>query len=200
MSTAMAMVLAFALGSIPFSWVLGRAMGRDLRRIGSGNVGATNLLRECGVPLGLAGLALDVAKGAGAVLAAGLLGATMPVRSIAAVLAVGGHVFTPWLGFKGGKGVATALGSLVVLAPLPVLAALGVFVITLAASRIVSLSSVLAALALVPAVFLLQQAPEMVPVRIVCCAVAIVVVARHRANLARLLRGEEPRLGSGTED
>lgn len=200
MNTAVAMLLAFALGSIPFSWMLGRAMGRDLRRIGSGNVGATNLLRECGVPLGLAGLLLDVAKGAGAVLAAGLLGATMPVRSIAAVLAVGGHVFTPWLGFKGGKGVATALGSLVVLAPLPVLAALGVFAITLAASRIVSLSSVLAALALVPAVFLLQRASEMVPVRIVCCAVAIVVVARHRANLDRLFRGEEPRLGSGKED
>ncbi len=184
----------FLSGSIPFSHIIGRSMGHDLRREGSGNVGATNLLRVCGRRAGAAGLALDAVKGAVPVLVARLSGAGGVVMAVTALAAVAGHVFTPWLGFRGGKGVATALGGLAVLAPLPLACALVVFAAVLAVSRTVSLSSVSAALALVPASLLLPAGDAPLAPRAACVLISLIVVARHASNLGRLLKGTEGRL------
>jgi glycerol-3-phosphate acyltransferase PlsY len=186
--------IGLAAGSIPFSWILGRLAGIDLRRFGSGNVGATNLLRACGWKLGTAGLVLDVLKGVAPTLAATSSGAPPAAAAGTALAAVAGHVFTPWLGFRGGKGVATALGGLVVLAPVPVLIALGVFGGVLAIWRYVSLGSVSAAASLIPLVYAFPVDPV---IRIVCCAVAVVLIARHAGNIRRLASGGEHRMGSG---
>jgi len=191
---------AFLAGSVPFSLLLGLARGTDIRRVGSGNVGATNLLRTCGVPIGVAGLLLDALKGAAPVAAAITLGLPVWAQSAAAVLAVLGHVFTPWLGFRGGKGAATALGSLLVLATVPVLAALGVFIAVLAAFRFVSLASICAAVSLIPASIILLPGRERLPIHAVCLLVALLVVVRHRSNIGRLVSGRESRFSLGRED
>jgi acyl phosphate:glycerol-3-phosphate acyltransferase len=186
--------IGLAAGSIPFSWILGRLAGIDLRRYGSGNAGATNLLRACGWRLGAAGLLLDVLKGTIPTLAATSSGAPAPAAAGTALAAVAGHVFTPWLGFRGGKGVATALGGLLVLAPLPVLIALAVFAAVLAIWRFVSLGSIAAAASLVPLVFVFPVDPV---IRLVCCAVAAVLIVRHAGNIRRLASGGEHRMGGG---
>lgn len=116
-------------------------------------------------------------------------------RSAAGLAAVLGHVFTPWLGWRGGKGVATGLGAMIVIAPLPVLLSLAVFVPVLAAWRFVSLASISAALTLVPACLLLPSGPVE---RAVCVSVAALLIARHTSNIGRLLRGTERRLGGGS--
>lgn len=187
----------FLLGSIPFSWIIGKFLGSDIRDSGSGNIGATNLFRTCGRKAGIAGLALDAIKGVVPVLAAryGLAGLSPPsgdwVISASAVAAVLGHLFTPWLGFRGGKGVATTLGALLVLSPLTVLTGLSVFIAVVLATRYISLGSISGALAVVPAVFVFR--PGSAPVQIVICAVAALVILRHRSNISKLVRGEESR-------
>jgi len=188
---------AFVLGSIPFSLLIARRRGIDLRTVGSGNVGATNLARALGFGLGAAGFALDAAKGAGAVLLARLLADQPDSRTlpaIAAILAVVGHSFSPFLGFKGGKGVATGAGAFAMIAPRATLAALIVFALTLALGRIVGLASVLASVTL-PAAAALTGAGR--PVTTAAAVVAVIVIARHRSNLARLLSGTEHRHGKG---
>jgi len=197
MESAAVLAGSFLAGSIPFSWLLGRLRGTDIRRAGSGNVGATNLLRTCGTGIGVAGLVLDALKGAAPVAAAMALGLSGPVQAACAVLAVLGHVLTPWLGFRGGKGVATAMGALLVLATWPVLAALGVFAVVLAVFRYVSLASISAALSLVPASLLLMPGGDHLSVHVVCGLVAALVVVRHLGNIRRLLRGEESRFSLG---
>ena len=191
------LVLAFALGSIPFSHLIARLRGVDLRSVGSGNIGATNLARALGYGLGALGLLLDAAKGAAAVLVArGLVGdaATPAIQALAAVLSVAGHVFTPWLGFRGGKGVATGAGAFAILAPSATLCALLVFVVVVSFSRTVSLASVLAAMALpISAHFLGARWP----VSAAAAVMAALVIVRHRDNLVRLFRGTESRLGMG---
>lgn len=182
----------FLSGSVPWSYIVARLRGVDLRRTGSGNVGATNLLRTCGKAAGAAGLLLDALKGTVPALAALLLTHDDLVTAATVVAAVLGHVFSPWLGFRGGKGVATALGGVAVMAPLPLLAALAVFVIVLAVRRYVSLASVSAALALVAAAFVL---PCGVPGRIACVLIAVLLTARHAGNIRRILSGTERRLG-----
>lgn len=184
--------LGFLSGSIPFSWLLARLLGVDLRRVGSGNPGATNLMRSCGRVPGAAGLLLDAAKGAFPVVLAG----AYPVwwlPSAAALAAILGHIFMPWFGFRGGKGVATALGALLVLSPLPVLCSLGVFLVSVAISRMVSLGSVLGVISLVP--FGLVFGAH-TPVIAVFGAVAAAVLLGHRGNIHRIIRGTERRLGS----
>lgn len=186
-------VLGFLSGSVPWSFLVARARGVDLRKTGSGNVGATNLLRSCGRSAGAAGLALDALKGAAPAFAAQFANSEQVVVAAMVVAAVLGHVFSPWLGFRGGKGVATALGGVAVMAPLPLLAALLTFIIVLAASRFVSLASMIAALVLTAASILLP-AEGGLPGRIACFAIAAVLLARHAGNLKRLLNGTESRL------
>lgn len=197
MESAAVLAGSFLAGSIPFSWLLGRLRGTDIRRAGSGNVGATNLLRTCGTGIGVAGLVLDALKGAAPVAAAMALGLSGSVQAACAALAVLGHVLTPWLGFRGGKGVATAMGALLVLATWPVLAALGVFSVVLAVFRYVSLASISAAVSLVPASLLLMPGSHNTAVHVVCGLVAALVVVRHLGNIRRLLRGEESRFSLG---
>ncbi len=195
--TALCLGLAFVLGSLPFSQLIAKRRGVDLRSVGSGNVGATNLGRALGLGAGAAGLLLDAAKGAAAVgLARAILGeaATPAVTAGAAVLAVSGHAFSPLLRFRGGKGVATGAGAFAVLAPRATLAALGVFVIVVALGRVVGLASVLAALTLPLAAHWLGAPREMT---VAAALVAVLVIARHRDNLVRLVRGTENRLGAG---
>ena len=184
---------AFLMGSVPVSFLIGLRLGVDLREVGSGNVGATNLLRTCGRAHGIIGLLGDALKGAIPALAAVLLGHGETLVALSALAAVLGHVFTPWLGFRGGKGVATALGAIAVLAPLPVAVALGLFVVVLALGRFVSLASVLAAMSLVPGAFLLMPGGDHLPAQLVCCAVCMLVTVRHRSNIVRLFRGTESR-------
>jgi glycerol-3-phosphate acyltransferase PlsY len=191
------LVAAFLLGGIPFSHAIARLRGVDLRSVGSGNIGATNLTRAFGYGVGAVGLFLDAAKGTAAVLLPGVvLGAqsTPAIRAMAGILAVLGHAFTPFLRFKGGKGVATGAGAFAVLAPLATLLAWAVFMLVVALTRVVALGSVLAALAL-PVAAQLTGAPRVVTLG--AGIVALFIVVRHRSNLVRLLRGTERRLGAG---
>lgn len=187
---------AFFAGAIPFSYLIARLRGVDIRTVGSGNIGATNLARAAGPVLGVTGLLLDALKGAAAVLLACRAGGGCgsALASAAGLAAVAGHMFTPFLRFRGGKGVATGAGVFAVLAPLPLAAAFAVFVVTVALGRMVSLGSVLAALALAPAAHLLG-APR--PVVAAAAVLAVVTTARHAANLRRIARGTENRLGAG---
>ncbi len=192
MTPALPVAAAFLTGSIPFSWFIGRFMGVDLRKMGSGNPGATNLMRSCGRFPGILGLLLDALKGSVPVLlvrsaAVGWLPAAV---AMAAIL---GHVLMPWFGFKGGKGVATALGALLVLSPLPLLCSLGVFMLTVALFRMVSMGSIMGVAALVPFGLLFGADPSVI---IVFGAVAFVVILGHRGNIGRIIRGTERRLGS----
>lgn len=193
----LSLALAFVLGSIPFSQLVARLRGIDLRSVGSGNIGATNLARALGYGAGALGLLLDALKGATAVVLARALpgdASTPAIQSLAAVLSVAGHAFTPWLGFRGGKGVATGAGAFAVLAPLATLCSALVFAVVVSLGRMVSLASVLAAATLPVAAYFLG-APR--PAIAGAAAVAALVVARHRENLVRLVRGTESRLGMG---
>lgn len=192
MTQALLVAAAFLSGSIPFSWFIGRLMGVDLRKTGSGNPGATNLMRTCGKTPGMLGLLLDAIKGAApvALVPAAEAGWLPAAAAMAAIL---GHVLMPWFGFRGGKGVATALGALLVLSPLPLLCSLGVFILAVLSFRMVSLGSVLGVLALVPFGLVFGAGT---PVIIVFGAVALVVVLGHRGNIGRIISGTERRLGS----
>jgi acyl phosphate:glycerol-3-phosphate acyltransferase len=189
-------IAAFLLGGIPFSHLIARLRGVDLRSVGSGNIGATNLARALGYGAGALGLLLDAAKGAAAVLiprALPGLEATPALEAVAAGAAILGHSFSPFLRFRGGKGVATGAGAFAVLAPRATLAAVAVFAVVVGLTRIVGLGSVLAALTL-PLSAHLFGAPR--AVTIAAGLVSMLVIARHRANLTRLLRGTEHRLGT----
>ena len=183
-------VLSYLLGSVPVGLLLGRLAGVDVRGRGSGNIGAANVARSAGARLGLATLVADVAKGAIPVLAARALGSDTALVATAGVAAFLGHCFPMTLRFAGGKGVATALGAIVTLAPYVALAAVAVFVAAFAVTRRVSVGSALGAIA-TPAAALLLGEPRAVTVA--CAVMAVVIVVRHLDNLGRLRRGTEPR-------
>jgi len=190
---------AFILGAVPFSWLVARLVrGVDIRGVGSGNIGATNVARSIGLGPGLAALALDAAKGSAAVLLARWFlageGGAHTLPAVAGGMAILGHNFTPFLRFRGGKGVATGAGVFGVLAPWALLSAVLVFVLTVAVGRMVSLGSVLAAGSLPVAVYALGGGREVV---VLSLLVAALVIARHHANLRRILAGRESRLGGG---
>ncbi|HYE13167.1 MAG TPA: glycerol-3-phosphate 1-O-acyltransferase PlsY [Pyrinomonadaceae bacterium] len=195
---ALVLLAAYLSGSIPFGYLLVRARGGgDVRQTGSGGTGATNVTRRAGKWAGLATLALDAAKGALAVvLARGLLGAGAGAEwwvAGAALAAVAGHVFPVWLGFRGGKGVATGLGAFLGLVPLAVLCALPVFVLVVAATRYVSLGSITAA-AVLPVCVWLLAGRDAGPAFAAALAGGALIIFMHRANIGRLLRGEESKL------
>ena len=190
---------AYLLGSIPSGYLAGRwCAGIDLRQLGSGSTGATNVLRQVGKGPALVVLLVDILKGTAAVrLAAAVPATATPLGLVAAgLLALAGHIWPVWLGGRGGKAVATALGVLLGLVPAVGLACLGVFLTVLTISRIVSLSSVTAAVAL-PLLMLAGAAPA--PVLVLGVLTSALVVWRHRSNLQRLLAGTEPRLGQSRE-
>jgi acyl phosphate:glycerol-3-phosphate acyltransferase len=204
--------IAYLLGSIPFGYLLVRVFrGEDIRLTGSGNIGATNVARSGAKGLGIATLALDAIKGAAAVwLAAVLAGSkynlcgdfiehpcapALRLMSLAALCAVLGHVFPIWLRFKGGKGVATALGVFCVLFPKAILIALAIFILVVVITRYVSLGSILGAVAFPIAAYFLQNADWLS--LILASGVSLIVILKHRQNIGRLLAGTESRFGAG---
>ena len=197
---ALGLIAGYLLGSIPASFLIAKAFGVDIRTIGSGNVGATNVLRALGPKAGVPAVICDVGKGTLAVLVARAIlpggGPMGPVvyPLLCGVMAVLGHSFTIWLRFKGGKGVATGAGMFAALAPVPLAGALAVFGITVAVTRYVSLASMLAALAL-NAFILLTMPESRGPLCSIALPLALFICWRHRGNIARLRDGTEPRVG-----
>lgn len=188
-------VAAYLAGSIPFGLLLGRLKQCDIRRHGSGNIGATNVTRVLGRPWGIACFVLDFAKGLAPVLAVLLLVGRGPAPAVAAAAAVAGHVWPVFLKFRGGKGVATSIGALLALAPWSVLCAAALWALLFVLTRYVSVASLGAALALPASGLVLHVAagPVDLATRILLGAVAVLIVVRHRANIARLLCGREHR-------
>ena len=193
---------AFLAGSIPFGLLLMKLAGKgDVRAQGSGNIGATNVMRSGGKALGIATLLLDTGKGFLPVCLAALAGLGPEILAWVVLAAVAGHVFTPWLKFRGGKGVATALGAVLAYHAAMVLPALGVFLATLLVSRSVSLGSVLAALALfltalgLAGGWAIRPVPEGAhwPGLLAWALLSGLVILKHRPNLERLFRGAESR-------
>lgn len=201
-----AVAIGYAFGSIPFGYMLVRLFtGADVRTTGSGNIGATNVARTSPA-LGLATLVLDAAKGMGAV---ALVMLSFPdsrgLAFMAAFSAICGHVFSVWLGFRGGKGVATGLGSLLLLTPKAILIGAGIFLALVAAFRWVALASIAATAILPLAAWLTgetrheaipdsQSLPRLIASPLLwTVAAALLIVLKHRSNIRRLLAGTEPR-------
>lgn len=185
---------AYLVGSLPFGYWVGRAKGVNLFAAGSGNIGATNAGRVLGRRYGLLVFALDFLKGAGPVYAAGALGGSDGLRALTAAAAFLGHLFPVTLGFRGGKGVATGLGTVAVLVPGPAAAAFAVWGLVLLVTRWVSLASVVAAAVLTAGT---AAAGASWPILAFVGVGSLFVVAKHRANLRRLAAGTESRIGDG---
>jgi len=192
--------IAFLSGSVPYGFLIGRSNGIDLRKVGSGNIGATNVWRVMGKGWGTLAFLFDFLKGFLPVLLTRLILGWHETRSLeltlvfAALAAVIGHNYTPWLGFKGGKGVATSAGVLAALLPAALGVVLAAWILIFAATRIVSVASIVAAALLPFATWQLYHH------RVVffgfSVAAAALTIVRHRANIGRLLRGEEKRIGA----
>jgi len=185
---------AYIVGSIPFSYLVARLFGvRDVREVGSGNVGATNVMRSAGRTAGLLALILDAAKGAAAALGAARLfpGSTLP--PVAALVAMLGHMYPVWLGFRGGKGVATGVGAFLPLAPLATGAGVCAFACVVFATRFVSLGSCAGAVAVAAVAFATVPSASVAS----CAGAAAALICwRHRGNLERIVKGTERRVGS----
>ena len=191
---AVLVIVAYLLGSISFAVLLVRARtGRDIRAEGSGNAGATNVLRSHGKKLALLVALLDVAKGLAAVLLVRLVTSDPRWAAAAGFAAILGHVFPVFYGFRGGKGVATAVGAFLALSPLAVLVSLALFIAIVAATRYVSLGSVVAFAVLPPIAGLLFHAPRAVVTA--AGMTALLILFKHLPNLKRLARGQEGKLG-----
>src|SRR4051794_24924886 len=197
-------VVAYLLGSIPFGLILVRIFRKqDIRRQGSGNIGATNVIRSGGKGLGAATFLLDAAKGSLAVIAAYMVASSLHVShaaaqnlaATAALCAIAGHIYNIWLGFKGGKGVATGFGVFLAISPLSALVSLAIFIVVFAITRFVSLGSILASIAFA-ALALIRGYGKLTPwLLAVCVIVPLIVIAKHHANIRRLLAGTEYRFG-----
>lgn len=193
MDSVLPVLLGYGLGSLPLGYlVASRAKGIDLRRVGSGNVGAANTYRSAGLAAALIVILVDVAKGASSVFFAARFGSGAADPVAAGVAAIIGHVYPVWLRFHGGKGVATACGVFWMLAPLATAISATAFVIVVWMTRYVSLGSVVATMVLPPLAWFTDKS---VPVVIGAALAAMLIVQRHRANLARLQQGVERRLG-----
>ncbi|MBQ8743606.1 MAG: glycerol-3-phosphate 1-O-acyltransferase PlsY [Mailhella sp.] len=185
---ALCLAFAFILGSIPFGLVIAKTFkGIDPRKAGSGNIGSTNVARLCGMPCGLLTLVCDIMKGTLPVLIAVHVLPSMFMQSLVAFAAVRGHIKSPFLGFKGGKGVATTIGALIPLAFLPLLCAVACFFVVVFITRYVSLSSMTMSVALV-IFYAVFGYWELMPLGVVLAAM---IIWAHRSNIGRLIRGEE---------
>ena len=196
-------VLAYLLGSIPTGFLVGKARGIDIRTIGSGNIGATNVLRYFGTVAGVSVLLVDALKGFLAVavltrLVWNFFGLTPDqlnrewLEIVAALAAILGHNFTCWLRFKGGKGIATSAGVLVALVPYALLIILGVWIVVIALTRYVSLASVCASFSLPFATWITGGSVTMI---LITAAMTTLAIYKHKPNIQRLLKGTETRLG-----
>lgn len=198
LNMVIAVVIAYLLGSIPFSYIIGKLKGIDIREHGSGNVGATNALRVLGTKTGIITLILDMGKGFLAVELCRILipGAESGILVIVAITAILGHIFTIFLGFKGGKGVATSAGVFIDLMPLPCLLALLLFIIIVAITRYVSLGSILAAFFLFSYVLIdnILNSFARWEYLVVITLVAGFIIIRHKGNIERLIKGNENRI------
>ncbi len=187
----------FLAGSIPFGLVLSYLGGYgDIRKIGSGNIGATNVLRTGNKLLALATLLLDSGKGALIVLGMSLISNTIELKLVCGLGAILGHCYSPWLGFKGGKGVATTLGTLLAAAPFAGLAACFMWSLTALISRISSLSALIAILATIPASYYFYGSHA----SWLCFLMTTLVFIRHHANIERIFKGTEPRIGANKRE
>jgi glycerol-3-phosphate acyltransferase PlsY len=187
------LILGYLLGSIPSGWLAGRWLkGIDLRELGSGSTGATNVLRQVGKGPALVVFLIDVGKGAAAVLLARAFGQSDWIQVLAGLTALAGHIWPVWLNFKGGKAVATGFGMFLGLAWPVGLASFGVFLLTLWLFRIVSLSSVLAAVSLPLLMIRFSGIGSYILIALVALGL---VLWRHRSNLSRILEGSEPKVG-----
>jgi glycerol-3-phosphate acyltransferase PlsY len=187
-------VLAYLIGSVPFALLVARKWGApDLRRVGSGNLGATNVLRASGVTAGVLVALLDVGKGVAGVLVAAKLDGSNTTPAVAGLAAIVGHIYPVWLRFRGGKGVATACGVFAALAPVALPPALVVFLVSAWLTKYISVGSVLASAALPPIAYAMGTPT---PIVIAASAAAVLIVFRHRSNLARVWLGTERRIGA----
>jgi len=191
MTTLLAVVIAYLIGGIPFGYLLVRMKtGEDVRSRGSGNIGATNVLRTTGRVPAVATLVLDISKGVLAVWLAGRLTQhSMAATSLAALAVMAGHAYPVFLKFHGGKAVASFIGAFLMLTPLPLLASLILFVIVVAATRHISLGSIVAAGSLPLAVYLIEHPPA--PVLLASLVAAAFIIYRHSSNIQRLRAGTE---------
>ena len=195
------LTIAYLLGSIPFGYLLVRFVRQeDVRDTGSGNIGATNVARAGGTTLGIFTLLLDAMKGFIAVflamqLAPNTAHGPSTLAIAAAVAAVVGHIFPVWLRFRGGKGIATALGVFIALVPLVALASAAIFALIVATTRLVSLGSILAAVA-IPFLALLLVPHRSTALLIGLSFISLLSIVKHHANIVRLLKGTESRFGS----
>ncbi len=201
-----AALCGYFLGSIPTGYLVGRLKGIDIRAVGSGNIGATNVFRTLGKTAGLFVMLADAAKGLAACWGAGRLGASLDQAApasleiymiVGGVAAILGHNYTCWLRFKGGKGIATSAGVLLALFPKALAAAFVVWLLVFALSRYVSLASICAALVLPVAAWAFRASPTLVGVAVGLSALAIF---KHRANIQRLRAGTEHRIGRAAAD
>jgi acyl phosphate:glycerol-3-phosphate acyltransferase len=191
MEAFLLVLLAYLLGSVPTGYILGSLAGVDVRKAGSGNVGATNVARVVGKRHGIFTLVADIAKGFVPVVIALNLGLTSMATAFVGVAAFLGHLYPVFFRFQGGKGVATALGVFLGLAPWATMVLITIFVLVLLASRVVSLSSMVAS-ACAPIVFwLFFHSPILTGMSFF---IALMITLRHRGNIQRLLSGTEPRV------
>jgi len=208
LASLLIVVVSYLLGSIPTGYLLVRLFrNQDIRSVGSGNIGATNVLRSGGKGLGAATFLLDMLKGCAAVLLGGFLGGLllpeMPFRdaqALAALSAVIGHMFPVWLRLRGGKGVATGFGVFLVAAPLAALAAITTFAIVLLLTRYVSLASIIGAASFPIFAWFFVHGDRPVFYIAVQAAVALLIIVKHHQNIGRLLAGTESRFGANARE
>jgi len=193
---ALALALAYLLGSIPFALIAGKLHGVDLREAGSGNLGATNVFRTLGRTAGVAVMVLDIAKGAAAVLVAVAL-TNNPWPLAAAALAILGHVFPVWTHFKGGKGVAVGAGAMIGLVPSASGVLLVLWILLVVFTRYVSVASIVAALAAAPLAYVFGAPWSYV---VFIALAGVFVIYKHRENIVRLVHGDESRIQFGRKN
>lgn len=199
MTLIIVLIVAYLIGSIPFGYLIVRTKeGGDIRQTGSGGTGATNVSRRAGKAAGVLTLLLDASKGVAAVLIAQNLSGSDWVKAAAAIAVIVGHIFPVWLGFRGGKGVATGVGVFLVLAPIALLCAGVIFVSIVFFTRYVSLGSIMAA-ALIPLLVWLQNVfvepvADLRPLLTAAVVGALLIIVAHRGNIERLARGTESQI------